>query len=93
VGELLSTLGAGYINLGEAKKAIEYLEQALVFLRQGRRGRHFESLALSDLGLAYYHLGQPKKAITHYEQAAEIAQRSGTGGAATSSLSDREKTN
>jgi len=73
-----------YFGLGDARKAIEYHEQALVIDREigDRRG---EGNALGNLGLAYAALGDARKAIEFYEQALvidrEIGDRRGEGNA------------
>ena len=63
-------------TLGDARKAIEYYEQALAIAREigDRRG---EGTALGNLGLAYAALGDARKAIEYYEQALAIAREIG----------------
>ena len=83
-GAHLGNLGLAYAALGDAKKAIEFYEQALVIDREigDRRG---EGNALGNLGNAYAALGDAKKAIEFYEQhlviAREIGDRRGEGNA------------
>jgi tetratricopeptide (TPR) repeat protein len=83
-GAHLGNLGLAYSDLGDARKAIEFHEQALVIHREigDRRG---EGNALGNLGNAYYSLGDARKAIEFYEQriaiAREIGDRLGEGNA------------
>ncbi len=72
----LGNLGIAYAALGDAGKAIEYYEQALVIAREigDRRG---EGAALGNLGIAYADLGDARKAIEYYEQALAIAREIG----------------
>ena len=81
-GYAIGNLGLAYADLGEARKAIEFYEQALVIYREigDHRG---EGKALNNLGLAYADLGETRKAIEFYEQqlviAREIGDRRGEG--------------
>ncbi len=81
-GNHLGNLGLAYTALGEARKAIEHHERALVIRREigNRRG---EGNDLGNLGLAYRHLGEAGKAIEHHEEAVvirrEIGDRWGEG--------------
>ncbi|MCL4268560.1 MAG: tetratricopeptide repeat protein, partial [Anaerolineales bacterium] len=61
-GNALGNLGNAYYALGDAKKAIEFYEQALVIDREigDRRG---EALGSWNLGLAYEKEGDLTKAI------------------------------
>ena len=72
----LSNMGIAYAVLGETRKAIEYLNQALaIACRIGnRRG---EGDALEKLGSAYSDLGDVRKAIEYYEQALAISREIG----------------
>ena len=69
-------MGMIYADLGEARKAIEYYEQALAIAREigDRRG---EGASLGNLGRAYADLGDARKAIEYYEQALAIAREIG----------------
>ena len=73
-GAHLGNLGLAYADLGDARKAIDYYEQALVIDREieDRRG---EGNALGNLGLAYAALGDARKAIDYYEQALVIDRK------------------
>jgi tetratricopeptide (TPR) repeat protein len=83
-GAHLGNMGLAYAALGDARKAIEYYEQALVIDREigDRRG---EGADLGNMGLAYANLGDARKAIEYYEQhlviAREIGDRRGEGNA------------
>lgn len=71
-GHALANLGNAQSDLGEARKAIEYHQQALVIDREigDRLG---ESYALGNLGSAYLDLGETTKAIEYFEQQLAIA--------------------
>jgi tetratricopeptide (TPR) repeat protein len=60
-----------YANLGEARQAIEYYEQALEIAREigDRRG---EGNRLGNLGTAYKRLGDSARARKLWEQALRI---------------------
>lgn len=83
-GELLGTVGCAYYRLGDARKAIEYHEQALKISRE-IGDRQAEGQDLGNLGLAYHRLGDARKAIDYGEQALkilrEIGDRHGEGAA------------
>jgi tetratricopeptide (TPR) repeat protein len=65
-GNALGNLGLAYAALGEARRAIEFYEQALVIDREigDRRG---EGADLGNLGSAYFTLGEARRAIEFYE--------------------------
>ena len=83
-GSALGNLGNAYADLGDARKAIEYHEKALIIDREigDRRG---EGQDLGNLGLAYADLGDARKAIEYHNQrlfiAREIGDRLGEGNA------------
>jgi tetratricopeptide (TPR) repeat protein len=78
----LSLLGLAYADLGEARRAIGYHEQALAISREigDRRG---EGAHLGNMGIAYKDLGEVRQAIGYHEQALaihrEIGDRRGEG--------------
>ena len=76
-GQALGNLGIAYADLGDARKAIEFYEQALAIAREigDRRG---EGNALGNLGIAYKDLGEVRKAIEFYEQILPLRVRSVT---------------
>jgi len=69
-------LGSAYWSLGEARRAIEYYEEALAIRREigDRRG---EGSALTGLGLACCALGEARRAIGLFEQALAISREIG----------------
>jgi tetratricopeptide (TPR) repeat protein len=70
-GAALGNLGGAYYILGEARKAIEFHEQALVVAREVGE-RRAEGNHLGNLGLACTDLGEARKAIEFYEKALVI---------------------
>jgi len=68
--------GAGKLHHGEARRAIEYYEQALVIYRDfgERRG---EAAVLGDLGIAYATLGDVHNAIGYFEQVLAVSREVG----------------
>ncbi|HFD38969.1 MAG TPA: tetratricopeptide repeat protein [Anaerolineae bacterium] len=82
-GFFSSLLGNAYLQLGDARRAIQYYEQALAIDREigDRQG---EGNWLGNLGEAYRNLGDARRAIQYYEQALairrEIGDRRGEGG-------------
>jgi tetratricopeptide (TPR) repeat protein len=75
-GVHLGNLGNAYAALGEARRAIEYHQQALAISREigDRRG---EGSDLGNLGNAYYSLGEARRAIEHHQQALAISREAG----------------
>jgi tetratricopeptide (TPR) repeat protein len=73
---ILSTQGRAYLNLGQAKRAIRYHEQALAIIRKigDRRG---EGATFGNLGHCYSDLGQTACAIECLEQALDICRQVG----------------
>jgi tetratricopeptide (TPR) repeat protein len=80
----LGNLGLAYADLGEARCAIEFYEQALLIDREIGY-RHGEGADLANLGNAFKSLGETHRAIELYEQALiigrEIGDRRGEGNA------------
>ncbi len=83
-GAALGNLGLAYTALGDARKAIEFHEQALVVSRE-ISDRRAEGNDLMNLGNAHADLGDAHKAIEFHEQALpafrEIGYRRGEGSA------------
>ena len=81
-GTDLGNLGNAYADLGDARRAIDYLDQALAIARE-IGDRYNEGADLGNLGLAYADLGDARTAIDYYEQALaidrEIGDRRGEG--------------
>jgi tetratricopeptide (TPR) repeat protein len=75
-GAWLGILGLAYAALGEARRAIEYYEQALAIARE-IGDRHGESAGLGNLGGVYSTLGETRRAIEYHEQALAIAREIG----------------
>lgn len=75
-GYALGNLGIAHVNLGGARKAVEFFEQQLVIVREigDRRG---EGNALASLGIAHANLGDARKAIKFYEHALVIDREIG----------------
>jgi tetratricopeptide (TPR) repeat protein len=99
-GSALGNLGSAHAVLGDARKAIEYQEQALVVSRE-IGDRRAEGSVLGNLGLAHADLGDARKAIEFDEQSIvikrEIGDRRGEGnslcriGSAHAALGDVRK--
>jgi tetratricopeptide (TPR) repeat protein len=75
-GAFLGNLGNAYFSLAEARRAIEYYQQALTISRE-IGDRHGEGNHLGNLGNAYSTLGQVERAIEYYQQALPIAREIG----------------
>jgi tetratricopeptide (TPR) repeat protein len=75
-GRNLSNLGNAYLTLGNARRAIDYYDQALAIAHEigDRRG---EGNRLGNLGSAYLALEDARRAIGYYEQALTIARETG----------------
>ena len=72
---LLYELGWIYYDIGEAKKAIEYYEQALSIDKEIYGERHPDVASdLNNLGEAWRNLGDAKKAIDYDKQALSIVK-------------------
>jgi tetratricopeptide (TPR) repeat protein len=69
----LASLGFAYVNLGEARRAIEFYEQCLAIARDVS-DRKREGQVLGNLGIAYANLGETGRAIELYEQRLAIAR-------------------
>ena len=75
-GAHLGNLGNAYMNMGDARKAIEYYEKYLVITHEIEE-RRSEGIALANLGCAYRALGDVKKAIEFYKKSLAIARETG----------------
>ncbi len=104
VSVLLNNLGLAWRDLGDAKKAIGFYEQALQIVRAVFGDQHPNVARIyNNLGLAWSALGDAKKAIGFYDQALQIdravfgdqhpkvAIRYNNLGAAWSALGDAKK--
>lgn len=80
----MGNLGNAWLDLGEARKAIEYYEQRLVFARE-IGDRSGERITL-NIGNAWNALGEPRKAIELYEQALAITREIGDRRSESSAL-------
>jgi tetratricopeptide (TPR) repeat protein len=73
ISGLLNQYANLLINLGDAKKAVEYLEQALEIDLAVFGDKHPNvATRYNNLGMAYQDLGDAKKAVEYLEQALEI---------------------
>ena len=75
-GNHLGNLGLAYAALGDARRAIDYYEQALAIDREIGDWRG-EGVDLANLGNAYTDQGDARRAIDYYEQALAIAKEIG----------------
>ena len=67
-GETLAHLGTLYYFLGEKRKAIDSLKQAVaLLLTAGNRAA--EASALNDLGVVSLEIGEPRDALRYFEEA------------------------
>ncbi len=72
----MNGLGVCYRPLGEFRRAIDLLEEALAINRKAGR-REGQAANLGNLGICYYEVGQIPRAIESYEQALAIARETG----------------
>jgi tetratricopeptide (TPR) repeat protein len=71
--KFMNELGWIYADMGNARQALEYYEQALSIDKEVYGDRHPNVAAyLNNIGEAWRVLGEPKKAIGYYEQALSI---------------------
>ena len=76
ISKFLFKLGEILQEMGNAKKAIDYYEQALSIDRDVYGERHPAVAAiLNNIGGAWHALGEHKKAIEYYEQALSIDKK------------------
>jgi tetratricopeptide (TPR) repeat protein len=72
-GKFMSELGWIHREMGDARQALEYYEQALSIDKEVYGDRHpTVALRLNNIGSAWYALGEHKKALEYYEQALSI---------------------
>lgn len=67
------SLGRVYANMGEARRAIDYHQQAVNIARD-INDRHGEAAALVSLGNAYVASGEVRQGIEHLDQSLRIAR-------------------
>jgi tetratricopeptide (TPR) repeat protein/CHAT domain-containing protein len=68
-------LGWIYYDVGEARLALEYYEQALSIDKEVYGERHPNvAITLNSIGGAWVAMGEPKKALGYYEQALSIGK-------------------
>ncbi len=70
---LLNNLGFLYDKLGESKRALSFLEDALKLRRELHDGQG-EVIALNNLGDVWLHSGRPDKALEYHQRALKLAQ-------------------
>jgi len=75
-GYSLTSLSQAYLSIGQTRKAINYIEQALE-LDHENKDRQGEGADLGNLAIAYANLGDLHKAIEFNEQALVIAREIG----------------
>jgi tetratricopeptide (TPR) repeat protein len=73
---VLDAIGHFYLEMGESRKAIEFIGRALDIARQ-INDRHSEGIALGNLGKSYLNLGEFCKAIKFLKQASGILAKTG----------------
>jgi CHAT domain-containing protein/Tfp pilus assembly protein PilF len=72
----VNNIGSTYSNLGEPRKALDYLNQALA-LRRTAGDRRGEAETLNNIGSVYSNLGEKSKALEHYDQALTLTRAVG----------------
>lgn len=72
----LNEIGVIYNSLGQIKKAMELIDQALA-LRREVGDRSGESSSLNNLGAMYFASGDPRKALEYYGQALVAKREAG----------------
>ena len=75
IGEANSLVKLGEINLylGDKRKALEYLHQALT-LRLATKDRVGEANSLNTIGVSHFELGENQQALDYYHQALLVLQ-------------------
>jgi tetratricopeptide (TPR) repeat protein len=73
-------LAMAYIDLGEFRRAIPYLQQGVILNRKINRPA-YQASDLGGLGLAYAGLGDHRRAITFYKKALALFRRTGNADA------------
>ena len=72
----MNNLGMAYLQLGNPRQAIEYLEQAQAVVRQ-LGNRQGEVAALVNMGSVYHQLGDLRRSMQVHEQVLTIARQLG----------------
>ncbi|MEH1790809.1 MAG: tetratricopeptide repeat protein, partial [Nostoc sp.] len=70
-------LGVAYSNIGEAKKAEDFLLKALKLTEEDENLAGIKASVLHELGYIYHDLGEWDKAIALYNQSLQITERIG----------------
>ncbi len=83
----LSNIGSVYDALGEKKKALEYLSQALLIWR-AVGDRAGEARSLNNIGEVYTVLGEKKRALEYFSQALPIWRAVGDRAGEATTLSN-----